>query len=239
MPSNVSPAWNDPGYSYSYILGSFVSCPTNSIGSSSTGCTCDANYAPSADGKSCVPVSACPVDPLTTPPFSDACSTSLELGHGQDVNGACGTLREPDMVAAASCIADKIHALNIPYTQPSATIRTTAYQDHLLEIWTKSQRLDTIMNSVVYLPEVKQACAPRNVEVSNEKAAHGIDSPPSPSGRAAPHVEHRAIDVPRRVAEALMDQATTYTTLPIVAPFEPKFSIACFDSCRWKKRNSR
>ena len=128
-----------------------------------------------------------------------------------DVNNACGTLTS-DMAKAASCIADKIHALNIPYTQPSATIRTTAYQNHLLEIWTKSQQLDTIMNSVVYLPEVKQACAPRNVEVNNEKAQHGITHQPSSSGDAAPHVEHRAIDVPEAVAKALMDQATTYTT---------------------------
>jgi hypothetical protein len=165
-----------------------------------------------AAGTSCVLAVTCPVDKLTTPPFSDACSTSLDIGKGVDVNNACGTLRAPDMVNAASCIAAKIHALNIPYTQPSATVRTTAYQNHLLEIWTKSQQLDTIMNSVVYTPETKQACAPTYADVNNEKSQHGIDSPPSPSGRAAPHVEHRAIDVPRRVANALMEQVTTYTT---------------------------
>lgn len=175
-------------------------------------CTCDVNYKFDAAGTSCVPAATCPVDKLTTPPFDDACSTSLDQGKGVDVNNACGTLREPDMVEAASCIAAKIHAVNIPYTQPSATIRTAAYQNHLLEIWTKSQQLDTIMNSVVYTPETKQACVPRNVDVNNEKSQHGITHQPSSSGDSAPHVEQRAIDVPEAVSDALMDQVTTYTT---------------------------
>ena len=192
-------------------------CPANSQPSGST-CTCNDPYVPDATGTSCVPVPAvaCPVGKLTTPPFpgdvDPACTASLEKGKGVDVNNACGTLRKPDMVEAASCIAAKIKALNIPYTQPSATIRTAAYQNHLLEIWDKSQRLDTIMNSIVYTSETKQACAPRYTEVNNEKAQHGITHQPSSSGDAAPHVEQRAIDVPEAVSDALMDQVTTYTT---------------------------
>jgi hypothetical protein len=198
-------------YYRALCISPVFSCPANSTGS--TTCTCNAGYQPDSTGTSCLPVSTCPVKPLTTPPFSDACSTSLERGHGVDVNNKC-TLREPDMAAAASCIADKIHkalGYNV-YTVPSSTIRTVAYQDHLLEIWTKSQRLDTIMNSVVFLPEIKQACVPVNVDVGNEKVQHGITHQPSSSGDAAPHVQHRAIDVPEAVANALMDQVTTYTT---------------------------
>jgi hypothetical protein len=181
-------------------------------------CACDVNYKFDAAGTTCVPAAVCPVDKLTTPPFNDACSTSLEKGKGVDVNNACGTLRKPDMVNAESCIAAKINAalINVSpvviYTDPSATIRTTAYQNHLLEIWTKSQELNTIMNSVVFTPETKQACAPVNVDVNNEKAQHHIKYQPSSSGDAAPHVEHRAIDVPEAVSDALMDQVTTYTT---------------------------
>lgn len=204
------------------VFGGVAACPANSTGtpaSNPTSCTCNdpsvsdpTAYMPDATRTSCVPAAVCPVDKLTTPPFDDACSTSLEKGKGVDVDNACGTLRAPDMVDAASCIAAKIKALNIPYTQPSATIRTTAYQNHLLEIWDKSERLKVIMNSVVYTPEIKQACAPRNLEVNNEKAQHHIKYQPSSSGDSAPHVEHRAIDVPEAVIKALKDQVTTYTT---------------------------
>jgi hypothetical protein len=205
--SNLINRWG-----YTDVVVSHMGCPAHAQSNGTSTCTCTDPYAPDSAGTSCVSAATCPVDKLTTPPFGDACSTSLEKGKGVDVDNACGTLREPDMVEAASCIAAKIHALNIPYTQPSATIRTTAYQDHLLEIWTKSQQLDTIMNSVVYLPAVKQACAPRNVEINNEKAAHGITHQPSSSGDAAPHVEHRAIDIPEAVIKALKKQVTTYTT---------------------------
>jgi len=207
-----------------YLQQVASACPANSALLNGA-CICNnptatdsTNYMPDITGTSCASAASCPVDKLTTPPFIDACSTSLEQGKGVDVNNACGTLREPDMAEAASCIATKINAAltdarsAFRYTNPSATIRTTAYQNHLLEIWDKSQRLNTIMNSVVYTPETKQACAPRYVDVNNEITAHGIDSAPSPSGRAAPHVEHRAIDIPRRVAKALIDQVTTYTT---------------------------
>lgn len=231
-----------PSYLWAVCASPVYSCPVNSSGTSTctctdpyvpdttqtscvlpacpdhasrtipgAACTCDANYQFDATGTSCVPAAVCPVDKLTTPPFDDACSTSLEKGKGVDVNHACGELTG-DMANAAICVAAKINALNIPYTQPSATIRTSAYQNHLLEIWTKSQQLDTIMNSVVYLPEIKQACAPINADINNEKSAHGITHQPSSSGDAAPHVEHRAIDVPEAVAKALMDQVTTYTT---------------------------
>jgi hypothetical protein len=132
-----------------------------------------------------------------------------------DVNNKCGTLREPDMVKAASCIADKINALSTPrvnYSRPSATIRTEAYQNHLLEIWTKYQLLDTIMNGRVYTPEAMQACEATYVAVLDEKQSHGIVAQPSSSGDEAPHVERRAIDVSRRIANALMKQVTIKTT---------------------------
>jgi hypothetical protein len=168
----------------------------------------------------------CPVAPLTQPPFSDACSTSLEAGKGADINNKCGTLRKPDMVDAAACIATKINKLSSPpvnpkYTSPSATIRTTEYQNHLLEIWDKSATLNCLMNSLAYTPEylaaMKVACAQRKAEIDAEKQSHGIKHQPSSSGDAAPHVEHRAIDVPGAVVESLIKQVTLYTTTyPII-----------------------
>jgi hypothetical protein len=176
------------------------------------------------------------VKPLTQPPFSDECSTSLEAGKGADVNNKCGKLRD-DMDKAASCIADKINALRTPtidYSVPSATIRTEAYQNHLLEIWTKSQLLDSIMNSLSYTPEnlakLRVACAQRQAEIDGEKVSHGIDSQPSSSGDEAPHVERRAIDVPRKVAKALIKQVTIYaTTETIVNGVKKKKQVVTSD----------
>lgn len=191
----------------------FPDCPPHSSGSATTFCTCDADFEPDPAKTSCVP-NDCPVKPLKNPPFSDACSTSLEAGKGEDVNNKCGRLRD-DMDKAASCIADKIKALSTPkvdYSNPSATIRTEAYQNHLLEIWTKSQQFDTIMNGFVYTLETKQACAASYASVLAEKQSHGIDAQPSSSGKEAPHVERRAIDVPRKIAKALIKQVTIYAT---------------------------
>lgn len=210
---------------------STTACPANSSGTYPDACTCNAGYEPNSAKTGCVPKQClppnvidptthkcgpkCPVDSITKPPFSDACSSSLEEGKGVDVNKKCGTLREPDMVDAAACIAKKIKALSTPkitYSEPSATIRTAEYQDHLLEIWTKSKLLDPIMNGFVYTLETKQACAATYAAVLAEKQSHGIAAQPSSSGKEAPHVEHRAIDVPRRVANALMKQVTIEST---------------------------
>jgi hypothetical protein len=164
----------------------------------------------------CKPKATCPVTPLNNPPFSDACSTSLEKGKGVDVDNKCRTLREPDMVAAAKCIADKINALSTPkinYSGPSATIRTAEYQNHLREIWEKSSQLNTIMNSVVFPAETKPACMQRRAEVDGEKQQHKIKYQPSSAEEAAPHVERRAIDVPEAVAKSLINQVTVYSTI--------------------------
>ena len=127
-----------------------ASCPVHSTLSGSA-CTCDnptasdpINYVPDSAGTSCVPAAICPVDPLpkSPPPFSDACSNSLEKGAGVDVDNACEAGLTPDMKKGASCLADKIHALAIPYTGPSATIRTEAYQNHLLAVWNKSEEIE-------------------------------------------------------------------------------------------------
>jgi hypothetical protein len=175
--------------------------------------TCPVNQNWTLSGDKCTRPD-CPVLPLTHPPFSDACSTSLEAGNGVDVNNKCAPLRD-DMKKAASCIADKIKALSSPkldYSSPSATVRTAEYQNHLREIWDKSKQFDNIMQSFVYTEETKQACLQRKAEIDSELQKHAIDSQPSSSESKAPHVERRAIDIPRSIAKELIRQVTMYTT---------------------------
>lgn len=180
-------------------------CPAHASG---TPCACDTGYKFDAAGTSCV--STCSVDPLPKPPppFSDACSNSLEKGRGVDIDNACAAGLTPDMKDGAQCVADKIHALAIPYTGPSATIRTEAYQDHMLDVWNKSEE---IKNKDDWLPGEKQACAAVITDVNNEMGWHGIDSTPSSSEDLAPHVLGRAIDIPRNVAKTLIAQVTNTT----------------------------
>jgi hypothetical protein len=180
-------------------------CPAHASG---TPCACDAGYKFDAAGTNCV--STCPVDPLPKPPppFSDACSNSLEKGRGVDIDNACAAGLTPDMQDGVKCVSDKIHALAIPYTGPSATIRTEAYQNHLLAVWNKSEE---IKNKDDWLPGEKQACAAVITDVNNEMGWHGIDSPPSSSEDLAPHVLGRAIDIPRNVAKTLIAQVTNTT----------------------------
>lgn len=195
-----------------FYVNTILSCPANSTGTPTTNpttCTCNSNYQPDPTATSCVP-NTCPVDPLPQPPFpaSDTCSNSLEQGRGTDVNNACAAGLTPDMQAGVQCVADKIHALAIPYSGPSATVRTTAYQEHLLAVWNKSKEIKMKVTNAN-----KQACATVIADVNNEMAWHGIDSPPSRKGNQAPHVLGRAIDVPTNTANALIAQVTTATTV--------------------------
>ncbi|MCR4303586.1 MAG: hypothetical protein NUV63_05065 [Gallionella sp.] len=201
-------------------------CPANSVGTPATNpttCACNdpsvsdpINYVPDATGKSCVPAVTCPIDPLPKPPppFPDACSNSLEKGRGTDVDNACAEGLTPDMERGASCVADKIKALAIPYTKPSGTIRTTAYQNHLLAVWNKSEEIKTKYKNLS--DAQKQECAARITDVTNEMKHHGITSEPSKKEGDAPHVLGRAIDIPEAVAEALIAKVPTTTTVPML-----------------------
>lgn len=153
--------------------------------------------------------SHCPVDPLPQPPFpaSDTCSNSLEQGVGVDINNACATGLTPDMQDGAQCVANKIHALAISYSGPSATVRTTAYQDHLLDVWNKSIDIEDLSDAE------KQACVTVIADVDKEMKRHKIRSGPSTKGDEAPHVLGQAIDIPTGTVDAMMAQVTKTTTV--------------------------
>ncbi len=180
-----------------------VACPDHASG---TPCACDTGYKLDAAGTSCVP--DCPIDPLPDLPKDDLCAQSLDKGKGEDVNKACPDLT-PEMKKQANCLADKIGklALPVPYTGPSATIRNTAYQKHLLDVWNKSIEIEGSELSVAE----KQACATLIADVER----HHVKYEPSNKGDEAPHVKGNAIDIPDDVAFNAMVRVATTPAVPL------------------------
>ncbi|MBI3480353.1 MAG: hypothetical protein HY016_08375 [Nitrosomonadales bacterium] len=189
-----------------------AACPAHaSRATPSAPCACETGYQLNAAGTSCV--SICPIDPLPSPPppFDDACSNSLEKGNGVDVDNACPNLLSPEMKAGSVCLANKINklALPVPYTGSSATVRTAAYQNHLLAVWNKLIEIE----DKKLTDTQKLACASVITDVGNEMAWHGLDAPPSKKGNQAPHVLGNALDIPMDVVNAMITKVTTPPTI--------------------------
>lgn len=141
-------------------------CPVNSTGTVT--CTCTDPYVPDSTGTSCVPASTCLVPELTPLPAGDECAKSLDKGRGKDVDSKCPPLN-PALPGQIQCFADKIAATNvtarptIPYAGPTATIRNTAYQAHLQDVWDKMIELNQPVNLN------NEACQPLRDKVIAEK----------------------------------------------------------------------
>jgi hypothetical protein len=153
----------------------------------------------------------CPIDSLPALPKDDLCTLSLEKGSGKDVDKACPDM-VPEMQKQAQCLANKINKLPLMphYTEPSATIRTTAYQNHLLDVFKLSVQISRLTDAE------KQVCAARIADVNVHKIRHGIVSEPSASDDKAPHVLGKAIDIPEAIANALIAKVTKYGTLTLL-----------------------
>lgn len=145
----------------------------------------------------------CPIAPLQPLP-NDPCTQSLEAGRGVDVNGACVAGLTPEMQQQAQCLADKITSLGVPYSGPTSTIRTGAYQAHLREIWEKLIELENLED-----PAVKQACTSRKAEIEAHKLSHGLTDRPATSSQ---HEIGNALDAGKDVIRELINRVTTDTS---------------------------
>jgi len=159
----------------------------------------------------------CPIDPLPALPKDDLCTQSLEKGAGKDINNACTLTLDNRWIGNnghMKCLADKINKLPLMphYTEPSATIRTTAYQNHLLNVFNKLEEIKKTQLS----DEEKQKCASVIADVNVHKLRHGIVSEPSAADDKAPHVLGKAIDIPEAIANALIAKVTTYNTVTLL-----------------------
>lgn len=144
----------------------------------------------------------CTIAPLQPLPANDNCAQSLEIGNGVDVMGACPGLT-PEMQQQAQCLANKITSLGIQYPGPTATIRSTAYQAHLREIWDKDLALKKLTN-----PTLIQACATRRDEISREKTKHMLRARPAKPS-SSQHEYGNAVDIGRDIASELIERVTT------------------------------
>jgi hypothetical protein len=168
----------------------------------------------------------CPIDPIPELPKDDACTNSLEAGKGKDVNNACTSKMTDEMKKQAQCLADKIQklALPVPYTEPSATIRTETYQNHLLAVWKKVLEIkDKDLSNTE-----KKACAATIADANNEMSHHGITSEPSSKGNQAPHVLGRAVDIPEDVVKAMKTKVAMIKA-KAMTPFFP-FCLPCINN---------
>ena len=189
-----------------------VTCAAPSVPDGAGGCACNPPNRINSIGE----CTACPVDPLPKPPFPGdteaACTASLEKGNGADIDKACRPLdtrwTEPSG-GQLQCLADKIHMLGLAYTKPTATIRTVAYQQHLVDVWNKSIEIE----NKDMTPEQEQTCATVIANVDREMSQHGLDAPPSKKNSKAPHVLGIAIDIPRVVKDAMIAQVSNTTTV--------------------------
>lgn len=167
-----------------------------------TSCTCDDNYVPDPTGTSCVPAiscpapstsdgaggcacnppnrinskgvcDACPVDPLSQPPFDDACATVLENTSSTQAqkDAACGALTE-NLKTGMACFSDKLSRMSpaIPM-KVTSDIRDVAYQAHFRDIWDKMELLVALEDD----PVKKNACAARRAEIAAEKGCDNAD----------------------------------------------------------------
>jgi hypothetical protein len=206
-----------------------ATCPADTLTTSWTGddyicgtgpLECTAPLVPDAAGTRCVtgPPPCTAIDALPDLPKDDkdyACTQSLDKGAGKDVDKVCpphNPLNEK-LPGEMECLANKLAALSppIPYDGPSSTIRTKAYQQHLLEIYKKSEDLKNKKLSSAQ----KQACAARIADIGKQMKDHGIKFEPSDQEEAAPHVQGIAFDIPKSVATALLERATMTRIKPI------------------------
>jgi hypothetical protein len=94
-----------------------------------------------------------------------------------------------------------------------------AYQKHFVDLWKKSKEIENKMLTDAQ----KQVCAPIILKIKDDMAIHGIDAPPSKKEGDAPHVLGKAIDIPRRVKNALIAKVSnSYYITPI-----PPFCLYC------------
>ncbi len=170
-------------------------------------------------------VPGCLVSELKELPANDLCAQSLDAGLGKDVNGKCPKL-DDRLPGQMQCFADKIAATNatatpsIPYAGPTATIRNTAYQGHLQDVWDKMIELNKDVN------RNNEACRPQRDKVIAEKgcdSSGNCDASQCTSGshclayQPATYSNHStgtAFDVPKSTINGLLRELTQIPLAP-------------------------
>lgn len=138
----------------------------------------------------------CPVPDLKDKP-TDACSVALEAGRGLPIPAtACPTPSVMTDPKGEACLRDKLAVLGIPYSGPTATIRTAAYQAHLRDVWDRNEDHKNITD-----PAERQACAAKRAIVENERnTIHGLVYRPADESE---HLTGKSFDISKTTADTL------------------------------------
>lgn len=183
-------------------------------------CTTCANYSEES-----IKVSGCPVEPLSAPPFDDACAAVLEntgATQAQKV-AACGALTDnlkEGMACLRGKLADMSPALTLKIT---SDIRSIAYQAHLRQVW---NRMEDVVDWMAKNPSIQTACTARRTEIAAEKGCDNAGPctscyaesasqrshclagrPASPNPNDAKHTQGNAFDVSRHGTVDLLQAA--------------------------------
>jgi hypothetical protein len=159
-------------------------------------------------GPPCVP-DPCPVGDLPDfPPAGDLCSASLEAGRGKDVNNACSAASVMSDPKGEPCLKQKLGVLGIPYTGPTATVRTAAYQKHLGEVFDLYWQHQWLITD----PVRYQACTAKRAIVEAEMSKHGIDYAPTPSDSR--HLDGKAFDISRATVNRIANVPALLSAAP-------------------------
>lgn len=147
------------------------------------------------------PPVACSIPDLPAIPTSDACTTSLEANDGL-VDPAVCPMPIPVLTRAGGepCLRGKLSGIGVAYGGPTSTLRTAAYNQHLINVWDFNQRHRNLRNN----PEQWQACTARRAAVRAEVVKHDLYRRPAPNSR---HLRGRAFDVALAVVNGV--QTTT------------------------------
>jgi hypothetical protein len=174
-----------------------VTCAAPSVSDGAGGCACNPPNRINSIGE----CTACPVDPLTTPPFSDACSKVLENINSTQAqkDAACGALTDK-LKTGMACFRDKLSGISpsIPLSITS-DIRSVAYQAHLREVWDK---MEILVKKIAKDPALQTACATRRAEFAAEKGCDNAGSCESKSCSAASDNGQRSHCLKGRPADA-------------------------------------
>ena len=157
------------------------SCPVNSQKNVTppTACICDPNYQPDSTGKSCVTISACPIDDLSTDPndpnglkalskqFNETpeqVQLTQNLEGGMNGYSLLSDKTQKGEQCLANLIGSELSQTDLGY-KVTATVRTLAYQAHLRAVWDKFFELQ---RKIKKKPAIRQMCLSLIAQVEGE-----------------------------------------------------------------------
>jgi len=159
------------------------------------------------------PAVACEIPDMPAFSAPDACTAELEANNGlPGPTTTCPAVPVMTRLGGEPSFKTKMESISVPYAGPTATIRTTVYNQHLATIWKYHVRHQRLITN----PEQWVACAAkRAVVVAEVTTKHGLTYPPAPDSR---HLTGRAFDVSKTVIADIKQVGVFIPALLIRSP---------------------